>query len=166
MNIIILIVAAIACFFGYKLNKTLIAILGFLIGYKLGLAYIPNFIENQTMIYIGTIVIAILTGLFSNSLYSIGIFFLCAMSAYILCGNLNLSGDISTIIGLIIGIIAGILGVKFTRSLIIISTGIGGSTLFTDTLFNILNITPSTLSTIILLIIASLGITYQFKQKA
>ena len=90
---------------------------------------------------------------------------LCAIAAYILCENLGLDQNIQTIIGLIAGVIAGILGVKFTRPLMIISTSLGGASVLTDTLFALLNINRHILSIVILLILAVLGMSYQFKQK-
>lgn len=165
VGIIAIIVAAISCFFGYKLNKTLIAVFGLIIGFELGVTYLPNFIDDQMVIYIISTIIAIAVGLISYKLYLVGVFLLCAIATYILCENLGLDQNIQTIIGLIAGVIAGILGVKFTRPLMIISTSLGGASVLTDTLFALLNINRHILSIVILLILAVLGMSYQFKQK-
>ena len=164
-NIMALIIAIITCFFGYKLNKGLIAILGLILGFLLGINYLPNIIDNQTIVYIISAIIAIISGLISYKLYLVGIFFLCAVATYILCENIGLTGNMQTIIGLTAGIIAGILGVKFTRPLMIISTSLSGGSVMVKTLFSLLNFQNNILIFIISLIFAILGMTYQFNQK-
>lgn len=164
-SIIAIIIAIITCFFGYRLNKTLIAIIGLLIGFNIGIIFLPAVITNQTLVYILSAIIALVIGLISYKLYLAGIFLLCASSAYILSENLNLADNIQIIVGLIVGVIAGILGIKFTRPLIIISTSFCGSSIIINKLLPILNIQNNTISIIITLIIAILGIIYQFSQK-
>ena len=164
VNIITLIAAVITCFFGYRLNKTLIAVMGLIIGFNLGLTYLPNIITDQTIIYVVSIVMAILVGLISYNLYLVGVFLLCAIAIYILCENLSLDSNVKTLVGMIAGLIAGILGIKFTRPLMIISTSLGGASLLTNTAFALLNFQNTALSFIIIIVIAILGMLYQFKQ--
>lgn len=164
VNIVAVLIGLMSCFFGYKLNKTLIAIMGLIIGFNLGIVVLPNFITDQTIIYIVSAIIALLFGFISYNLYLVGIFLLCAITVYSLCNNLGLEGNIQTIISVILGIIAGILGVKFTRPLMIISTSLGGASLITENAFNLLNFQNNILSIIVLIIIAVLGMSYQFKQ--
>lgn len=165
INIITILIALVTCFFGYKLNKILIAIFGLIIGFNLGVTYLPNLLTNQTIIFIISAIIAIAVGIISYNLYLVGVFLLCALAVYILCGNLGLDENIKTIIGVIAGIIAGILGVKFTRPLIIISTSLAGATTIIENVFSLLNIRNNIFEILLFLIIAILGITYQFKQK-
>lgn len=165
VNIVAVLIGLMSCFFGYKLNKTLIAIMGLIIGFNLGIVVLPNFITDQTIIYIVSAVLAIVVGIISYNLYLVGVFLLCALAVYILCGNLGLDENIKTIIGVIAGIIAGILGVKFTRPLIIISTSLAGATTIIENVFPLLNIQNNIFELLLFLIIAILGITYQFKQK-
>lgn len=165
IDIITLIIALITCFFGYKLNKGLIAVIGLIIGFQISSTYLPAIIESQNLVYILSIIIALILGMLSYKLYLVGIFFLCAISAYLLFENLNLTGNIQIIFGLIIGVIAGILGVKFTRPLIIISTSLCGSSLIINTIMPALNIQNNTVNLILTLIIAIISMAYQFKQK-
>ena len=165
ITIVTIIIGLITCFFGYKLNKTIIAIFGLIIGYNLGVTLLPNVITDQTTIYIISVIIAIAIGLISYKLYLVGIFLLCALAAYILCDNLQLAQNIKNIVGLITGIIAGILGVKFTRPLVIISTSLAGATTFAENILNLLNYQNNNLTIIISIIVAIIGIIYQFKQK-
>lgn len=165
VNIVAVLIGLMSCFFGYKLNKTLIAIMGLIIGFNLGIVVLPNFITDQTIIYIVSAIIALLFGFISYNLYLVGIFLLCAITVYSLCNNLGLESNIQTIISVISGIIAGILGVKFTRPLIIISTSLAGATTIIENVFFLLNIQNNIFELLLFLIIAILGITYQFKQK-
>lgn len=165
VNIVTIIIAIITCFFGYKLNKTLIAIFGLIIGFKLGITYLPSLLSDQTLIYIISAIIAITVGIISYNLYLIGVFLLCALAAYTLCKNLGLSENIQTIIGVLSGIVAGALGVKFTRPLMIISTSLAGSTALIENILLLLNIKNDILSIILFILIAILGMSYQFKQK-
>ena len=164
-NIIALVVAIITCFWGYKLNKGLIAIFGLILGFALGIEYLPNFINDQTIVYVVSAVIGIAVGFISYNLYLVGIFFLCGVAAFVLCENLGLAENLQTIIGLVAGIIAGILGVKFTRPIMIISTSLSGASVLTDTAFQILNFQNNTLAFIISIVLAVLGMIYQFNQK-
>ena len=164
-NIIALVVAIITCFWGYKLNKGLIAIFGLILGFALGIEYLPNFIDDQTIVYVVSAVIGIAVGFISYNLYLVGIFFLCGVAAFVLCENLGLAENLQTIIGLVVGIIAGILGVKFTRPIMIISTSLSGASVLTDTAFQILNFQNNTLAFILSIVLAVLVMIYQFNQK-
>ena len=165
INIITIAIALITCFFGYKLNKALIAVMGLIIGFNLGLAYLPKIITDQTIVYILSAIIAIFSGFISYNLYLVGVFLLCAIAAYILCENLGLASNVQTLVGMIAGLIAGILGVKFTRPIMIVSTSLGGASILIDNLFNILNFQNNALSFALTIVIAIMGMLYQFKQK-
>lgn len=165
INLITIIIAIVTCFFGYRLNKIIIAIMGLFIGFNLGLTYLPIIIENQTIIYIISAVIALIIGFTSYNLYLIGIFLICALAVYNICGTIGISENLQTIIGLIAGVIAGVLAVKFTRPIMIIVTSFSGASLITENVFNILKFTNPIITLIITLIIATLGMLYQFSQK-
>ena len=165
VNIITIVIALATCFFGYKLNKTLIAIFGLIIGFKLGITYLPSMLSDQTLIYIISAIIAIAVGIISYKLYLVGVFLLCALAAFILCENLNLQENIQLIISIIAGLIAGILGVKFTRPLMIISTALAGSAAFIENILLLFNIKNDIISIILFIFVAILGMCYQFKQK-
>ena len=165
VNIITIVIALATCFFGYKLNKILIAIFGLIIGFNLGVTYLPNLLTDQTVIYIVSAIIAIAVGIISYNLYLVGVFLLCALAAFILCGNLNLEENIQMIISIIAGLIAGILGVKFTRPIMIISTSLAGASALSENALTLFNFQNNTLEIILFIVVAILGIVYQFTQK-
>ena len=164
VNIITIVISIITCFFGYKLNKTLIAILGLIIGFNLGVTYLPNLITDQQVTYIISAIIALITGMISYKLYLVGVFLLCSLSAFILSGNLNLSENIQIIVSIVFGLIAGVLGVKFTKPIMIISTSLAGASTLIESSLTLFNFQNNTLEIILFIIITILGIMYQFKQ--
>ena len=99
------------------------------------------------------------------ALYLVGVFLLCALAAFILCGNLNLEENIQMIISIIAGLIAGILGVKFTRPIMIISTSLAGASALSEKALTLFNFQNNTLEIILFIVVAILGMVYQFKQK-
>lgn len=74
INIITIVISLVTCFFGYKLNKIIIAIFGLIIGFNLGITYLPNLLTDQTIIYIISAIIAIAVGMISYNLYLVGVF--------------------------------------------------------------------------------------------
>ncbi len=164
INIITIVIALATCFFGYKLNKILISLFGLIIGFNLGVTYLPNLLTDQTIIYIISTIIAIAVGIISYKLYLIGVFLLCTLTAFILSGNLNLSENLQIIVSVVIGIVAGILGVKFTRPIMIISTSLAGASALIENLLTLFNFQNNTVEIILFIIITILGIMYQFKQ--
>lgn len=160
-----LIIGFITCFFGYKFSKTLLAILGFIIGYKFAMASLPSYIIESWMITTCSIIIGIILGFISYKLYLIGIFILCGVSAYMLSQFMGVDQSSRIIIGVISGILAGILGIKFTKPLIIISTSLSGATLLLKNLFTVLNFDNNYIYMIIYIIIVTYSINYQLKQQ-
>lgn len=165
INIITIVISLVTCFFGYKLNKIIIAIFGLIIGFNLGITYLPNLLTDQTIIYIISAIIAIAVGMISYNLYLVGVFLLCALATFTLCDNLNLSENVQMIVSIVIGLIAGILGVKFTRPIMIISTSLAGASTFTENALTLFKIQNDILALIIFIIITIFGMLYQFKQK-
>jgi hypothetical protein len=162
-TIVILIVSLIACFFGYRFNKSLIAICGLIIGFYLAKTFLPMILTDSNLITICSCVIAIFIGFISFRAYEIGIFLTCFFGIYVFCGNLNLAHDIRIIVGVICGLISGFLAVKFVRPIMIITTASSGAFLFTENILKIINYNNNTLNIVISLVIMILGILYQFK---
>ncbi len=164
-KIIDLILGLITCFFGYKFSKALLAILGFIIGYKFAMASLPSYIIESWMLTTCSIIIGIILGFISYKLYLIGIFILCGVSTYILCQFIGVDQSLRIIIGIISGILAGILGVKFTKPLLIISTSLSGTTMLVKSLFSVFNFDNNFIYMIIYIIIVCYSINYQLKQQ-
>lgn len=157
IKIISIIISFTTILFGYKLNKFLIAILGFIIGFNIINDIIAPMALNETLTLIIPILGALSIALISFKLYLAGVFILCFLATYYLC-NIYLPLENLKIISVILGIILGIIGIKFTRPMIIIFTSISGSSLLVDAL----NI-DSYISILIIIILSVFGIYFQFK---
>ena len=168
MNFINLIISAISALFGYRLSKYLIAVLGLFVGYNIGSQILPMYITDSNMVYVLSIVIAILLGLLSFRIYQIGIFLLCFFTAYNFFGPVQIGsveiGQFQTyIIGAIIGVLAGFLGMSFQRPIIILATSLFGSFTFIETIADLLNIQSIALVTIASIILTVITVLFQFK---
>ncbi len=75
-----LIMGLLACFFGYKLLKVVLFMLGLLTGLYAGLMYGPTFLENPNHVWIASAVLGLALGILMNYVYKLGVF---AMSAYV-----------------------------------------------------------------------------------
>lgn len=163
MNFINLIISAITALFGYRLNKILIAIIGVIAGFNLSSQILPMYITDSNMIYIMSIVLAIITGLISFKIYLVGIFLLCFFTAYNFFGTVEIGQTQTYIIGAIIGLLAGFLGMSFQRPIITFATSLFGSFLFVKTISEFLNIQNTTLTTIASIVLTVVTIMYQYR---
>lgn len=151
-NIIMVIGAIIIGFYGFNFNRAIITLFGFVLGFQLGM-----FSNNQLI----SIIMAIVLGFMAYKLYLFGIFLLCGLTGYILCGDFGLSYQV--MLGIIVGVVVGIIGVKFTKPVIIISTSVFGAFLLVDTIFGIFNYNNYLISNIISIIMMVFCMMYQFK---
>ncbi len=158
-----IIIAIITCLFGFRLNKWLIAIVGFGLGYYLCSTGLFNMLGEGLMNFIISILVGLLTGFVSFKLYLAGIFILCFVLSYTGCISFIETGTFSTILSIAIGIIVGILGIWFTRPIIIISTSISGAFVIADNILPLLNLNTPIVNLMVGLIIATFAMNYQFR---
>ena len=168
-KIIDIVLGFISCFFGYRFSKAILSIFGFIIGYKFGMQYLPSYILQPWMNITISIIIGLIAGFISYKLYLIGIFALCATVVYSLCQTIGIDESLRIIIGLTAGIIAdiiaGIIGVNFTKPLIIVTTSLSGTTLLVKTISSVVSFKNPILYMILYIIIAIYSINYQLKQE-
>ena len=164
INIIItLIVAVITCLFGFRLNKVLIALAGFVLGMGLCNAVCMPLISNETTVLVLSIVVGLLLSLVAFRLYLVGIFLACFFLVYTAC-NIYIEADtVKQIVGAVAGLFVGVLGVKFTRPIMIISTSFSGAFVIVDTVFGLINFNIPIMSLIIGIIIGVISASYQFR---
>lgn len=164
-KIIDIVLGFISCFFGYRFSKAILSIFGFIIGYKFGMQYLPSYTLQPWMNITISIIIGLIAGFISYKLYLIGIFALCATVVYSLCQTIGIDESLRIIIGLTAGIIAGIIGVNFTKPLIIVTTSLSGTTLLVKTISSVVSFKNPILYMILYIIIAIYSINYQLKQE-
>lgn len=132
--VILIIFNLLQCFFGYKLLKLSVAIIGFIIGVSIGYALMAGTAAAQNRgwlpVLVG-IIIGIILGILSFRIYLAGVFVLTAcVTGSAIFGVLAVRGVnevICWIAAVAAGILIGILAVKFTRPLTIIVTAIFGA---------------------------------------
>ena len=150
---------------GYRLNKILVMIIGFYIGYKLGDAFLPQLISDDVIVTFVSIVIGIIIGFIAFGTYLFGVFILCFFLAYSICEAFIDIDTLKIIIGVVAGVVAGIVGVKFVRPIIIITTSLTGGFFVVSSAIQLLNIDSTAIYIICGLILAAIGALSQFRNK-
>ena len=138
--VVSVVLALLQCFFGYRLLKVWVAVIGFAIGFALGFtiaALLP--VENIYIPVVVGIVVGILVALIAFQLYLAGIFLLCGVSSFLVVQALPLPvtrdwGAVLVVLGMIAFIVVGTLAVKFARPCIILVTAISGAVQAVDSL--------------------------------
>jgi hypothetical protein len=117
------------CFFGYRLFKVTLALLGAVIGGLLVQAIAVHFGASQAIELVALIVGAIAGGLIAFLLYIAAVFIagfaFGATLGMLLLANYHHMVALGT--GLVLGVIGGFLAVKVQRVLIVLSTSLVGS---------------------------------------
>ena len=157
------IIAAITCLFGFRLNKLLIAVAGFGVGYYLCNAGLTSALGEGFITFAVSILVGLLIAFLAFKLYLAGIFVLCFVLAYAACNVFIEAGTLGTILSIAAGLIVGMLGVWFTRPIIIISTSLSGAFVIADNILPLLNFNMPIANLIVGLVIAFLAAEYQFR---
>lgn len=130
--------ALLQCFFGYRLLKVWVAVVGFALGFAVGFTVSALLIGGDAYIpaAIG-IVVGILAALIAFKLYLAGVFLLCGASSFLVVQSLPFPyteawGIVLVVLGMIAFIVVGILAVKFARPCIILVTAISGASQAVD----------------------------------
>ena len=118
------------CFFGYRIFKIVLGILGFVLGASAGAAIALNlFGREQVLVILAGLVGGVIGAVLMVVLYFIGIFLLGAWLGSLL-GVLLTGGSeslIATVIILVLAVIGGIVAVVLQQLMIIISTSLSGA---------------------------------------
>lgn len=130
-----LVIALIQCFFGYKIIRSWISIIGFLIGAVLGYSIVYLIVGEMLYSFLGGIVGGILFALLAYKVYLFGVFAIASLSTYYLCVT-YLTMDIKylQLVSVVIAIVVAILAVKYMRPAIIVLTAFAGAFTAMETL--------------------------------
>jgi len=130
-NYVALVVGLIGCFFGYKLLKFWIALLGFLAGWLIGYTIVENFVENLSIAIVAGAAVGLLSGFIAYRIYLAGVFCVALLAVLSLASLIPAEGETLKLVlligGIVVGIIVGSFAVKFVRPVIIVSTAIQGA---------------------------------------
>jgi len=124
-----IIFGAIECFFGYRIFKVILGVIGFLGGFMMTSLVGNTMFVNGFFMYLMGIIIGIIGAVIMIWLYFVGAFFIGAMLGGVigttLFGAVNLNPN--GVILVIISIVFGLLALVFQKYMIIIATAFIGS---------------------------------------
>ncbi|HPO48914.1 MAG TPA: DUF4203 domain-containing protein [Spirochaetota bacterium] len=144
-NYAILIIAAffiigvINCFFGYKLFRVLLFIIGFSLTFYFSYNLTLNFTQDVTILTTVGIVLGILAGILAVVFYFSGIFLIGLLFGILVGLSLNIPFDQITKVAVIIalGLVFGILCIVFQKYMVVILTSFTGGFFIINSVFYI-----------------------------
>lgn len=157
-------IGLVMCFFGFKVQKLVITLAWFFIGFKLTEMVGGNFLDGNTLL-IAQIVVGIILGSLGYKLEKLALAIAVAYLTYISIGS-YLTGfeeGIRLIIHISGSLFAGILATFFIKPILIAITAIAGATLLRDNLPIVIPSITAQVSLIISIVIAIFGLLTQFK---
>ena len=117
------------CFFGYRLFRIVLAILGFFIGVAFAVGLIHS--DQTVVVALIALISGLIGGLLFYYLYFVGTFLagigLGATFGALLAANLNLTTNVGSIIVVVGAVIGGILGIALSKYIIMFSTAFTGA---------------------------------------
>ena len=126
-----LLLEAVLCFAGYRLQRIGIALIGFLLGAGIGMSIAGDREGLAWLAIVLALAGGILFSVLAYRMYLAGIFLLTGILAFTIAQAplllLHLPGWANIAGGAVIGIVVGILAVKFTRPVLILTTALQGS---------------------------------------
>ena len=151
------------CFSGYRLIRSWISILGFLIGATAGFHLVTLFLDQTGYAILGAIICGILLSALSYKLYLTGVFLIAAYGVFQIATTLlPLEAEILYLVSGVLGILAGYLAVKNMRPAVIVITGFHGG-IMAASLFPFFFALPSGMTSLTVgLILGTAGTLIQF----
>ncbi len=163
ISFITLIFYLVECFSGYRLIRSWISLLGFLLGVIGGFKLCTIFFDQTSYAVLGAIILGTLLSALSYKVYLAGIFCIAAYNVFQICLTiLPLEAEFLYLSSLLLGLFAGYLGGKYMRPAIIIITAFHGGIMAADLLSLFLTL-PAQLTTLTCgLFIGTIGSVFQF----
>lgn len=126
VSAVLLVLALIGCFFGYKLCRLFMSLTGFIAGAILGYIVSAQFLHVEGYLaFVCVIAGGLILGALACWIYRVGIFILCfALGFTASMSYLPLTGDALFFAGVLIALVIAVLAVKFLRPVIILTSAI------------------------------------------
>lgn len=162
--LIILGISLILCFFGFKVQKLVITLAWFALGFTVAGAIGSNFLDGSTLLIV-EIVVGIILGSLGYKLEKLALAIAVAYLTYISIGPYitGFEEGVRLIIHIGGSLLAGILATFFIKPILIGVTTIAGATLIKQYLPVVLPVVPPQIALIIAIVIAIFGLLTQFK---
>lgn len=166
VGLIVLIVALVNCFLGYRLMKLWIAVIGFLVGALLGYTLAGLFTDTFWILLVSALAGGGILALIAFRLYLAGVFLYALITAYgFMAGLLGHEKWWTLMLCVIVALVVGILAVKFVRPVIIVTTAISGGFTAVNEVMGWLSVGDIRIVYGLALILAAVGILVQFRGK-
>ncbi|MGA1841872.1 MAG: DUF4203 domain-containing protein [bacterium] len=132
INVIIgfsIIIGAIECFFGYRIFKVILGLVGFLLGGSLAATIGYAIFRHETVALLTGLIGGLIGGASMVVLFFVGIFLIGAFLGAVLGSVLFAAAgnNPGPAVLLILAVIAGLIALIFKKFMIIVSTGFGGA---------------------------------------
>ncbi len=163
-TLIILGISLILCFFGFKVQKLVVTLAWFALGFTVAGAIGGNFLDGNTLLIV-EIVVGIILGSLGYKLEKLALAIAVAYLTYISIGPYitGFEEGVRLIIHIGGSLLAGILATFFIKPILIGVTSIAGATLIQRYLPVLIPAIPNQVALIIAIVIAVLGLLTQFK---
>lgn len=129
-GIILLVVGLIACFFGKRYYRLVLALVGFVVGYYAASGLLAT--QGDAIQIIGGIVAGLVIGFLFWTFYKMAYIlfgiFLGLVVAALIGRAFNLDGTVFTILAVVLAIVGALLGTSIADLMIRLSTAFGGAT--------------------------------------
>lgn len=162
--LIILGISLVLCFFGFKVQKFVITLAWFAIGFTIAGAIGSHFLTGNTLLIV-KIVVGVILGSMGFKLEKLALAIAVAYLTYISVGPYikGFEEGITLIIHVAVSLGAGILATFFIKPILIGVTAIAGATLIQEYLPVVIPSLTNQVVLIIAIVIAVLGLLTQFK---
>lgn len=159
--------ALLNCFFGFRLQKLWITLVGFLIGFVLGMIPCLLWIHSEHALAIATVVglvVGVLIGLLAYKLYRVGVFLWVGVLTFGFVANLfpEKLAWLGIVLGVIAGVLVGVLALRFLRPVVIVTTALSGGMTAAQDFLRMFDVTQVLIVLGVGLLLAVLGMVVQF----
>jgi|GEM_PF-5971809 len=154
------------CFFGYRYHRFLIAVAGFIVGAEASYRMLVGVTMDSAAKMLIYIIAGLVCSLIAYSFYRLGVVVLVFAATYNIVLPLitNYVGTTySMYIAIVAGLLVGFIALRLMRPVIIIATGLSGGLNAVSAFAAIFGYTNSTVLLVVGIVVAVLGILYQFK---
>lgn len=152
------------CFSGYKVQKFLITVVWFVIGFEIVKIVGPRFITNSNTLLIAEIIAGFILASVGFKLEKMALFVTVAYLTYITVSPYitGFEKEVNLIVQGVVSLVAGGLSILFIKPILILATSISGAGVIYQALPAIVKL-DGQLLLIVVVIVAVLGIIVQFK---
>ncbi|HAB66786.1 MAG TPA: hypothetical protein DCE23_05410 [Firmicutes bacterium] len=152
------------CFSGYKVQKFLITVVWFVIGFEIVKIVGPRFITNSNTLLIAEVIAGFILASVGFKLEKMALFVTVAYLTYITVSPYitGFEKEVNLIVQGVVSLVAGGLSILFIKPILILATSISGAGVIYQALPAIVKLDGQILL-IVVVIVAVLGIIVQFK---